>query len=115
MRLLVDAQLPPALAQWLTAKGHPAQHVAEVGLRDSTDEEVWNFALAHDLILVTKDEDFPSRVWIDRASLGIIWVTIGNCSNQTLIAVFEQQLPAIERIFSGGKSLVQIQKIEKTT
>jgi predicted nuclease of predicted toxin-antitoxin system len=114
MRLLIDAQLPPALARWLTAKGHTAQHVAEVGLRDSTDDEVWNFALAHDLILVTKDEDFPSRVWIDRASPGIIWVTIGNCSNRTLIEVFEQQLPAIEQIFSVGKSLVQVRKMEKT-
>jgi hypothetical protein len=34
---------------------------------DSTDDEVWNFALAHDLVLVTKDEDFPSRVWISHA------------------------------------------------
>jgi predicted nuclease of predicted toxin-antitoxin system len=94
MRLLVDAQLPPALARWFVAKGHAAQHVADVGLRDSTDEQIWKFALAHSLILVTKDEDFPSRVWIDEASFGIIWVTIGNCSNRALIAVFEQELAA---------------------
>jgi hypothetical protein len=25
---------------------------------------------------VTKDEDFPSRVWIDTASPAIIWVTL---------------------------------------
>jgi predicted nuclease of predicted toxin-antitoxin system len=61
MRLLVNAQLPPALARWLTAKGHPAQYVAEIGLRDATDEEIWKFAIAHDLILVTKEEDFPVR------------------------------------------------------
>lgn len=61
MRLLVNAQLPPALARWLTGKGHPAQCVAEIGLRDATDEEIWKFAIAHDLILVTKDEDFTVR------------------------------------------------------
>jgi predicted nuclease of predicted toxin-antitoxin system len=79
--------------------------VAEVGLHDSTDDEIWNFAIAHDLILVTKHEDFPSHVWIDRASPGIIWVTIGNCSNRALIAVFEQNLSAIERIFAAKKNL----------
>jgi antitoxin VapB len=26
MKFLVDAQLPPALARWLTAKGHAAEH-----------------------------------------------------------------------------------------
>lgn len=27
MRCLIDAQLPPALARWLTAEGHDASHV----------------------------------------------------------------------------------------
>jgi len=26
MRFLVDAQLPPALARWLAAQGHEAEH-----------------------------------------------------------------------------------------
>ena len=29
MLFLVDAQLPPALARWLAAKGHQALHVAD--------------------------------------------------------------------------------------
>ncbi len=29
MRFLVDAQLPPALARWLAANGHAAEHVAD--------------------------------------------------------------------------------------
>lgn len=110
MRLLVDAQLPPALARWLVSKGHDAVHVFDIEFHRSRDEEIWKFALDNDFILVTKDEDFSSRVWIDRASVGLIWVTIGNCSNRTLIGVFEEKLAAIERIFSEGKSLVRIQK-----
>ena len=33
MRLLVDAQPPPALARWLTAQGHDAQHVFDESFR----------------------------------------------------------------------------------
>ena len=29
MRFLVDAQLSPALARWLTEKGHHAEHVTK--------------------------------------------------------------------------------------
>ncbi len=29
MRFLVDAQLPQAVARWLVAAGHEAEHVAE--------------------------------------------------------------------------------------
>jgi predicted nuclease of predicted toxin-antitoxin system len=110
MRLLIDAQPPPALARWFVSKGHDAAHVFGIEFHRSSDEEIWKFALDNDLILVTKDEDFSSRVWIDQASVGLIWVTIGNCSNRTLIGVFEEKLAAIERRFSEGKSLVRIQK-----
>jgi predicted nuclease of predicted toxin-antitoxin system len=32
MRFLIDAQLPPALARWLSSAGHDAEHVADIGL-----------------------------------------------------------------------------------
>ena len=45
MTFLVDAQLPPALADWLIKQGHSAEHVYEVDLRDADDIVVWNYAL----------------------------------------------------------------------
>jgi predicted nuclease of predicted toxin-antitoxin system len=41
MRFLVDAQLPPALANWLAAQGHDAAHVADLdhALDDAENEE----------------------------------------------------------------------------
>ena len=73
MRLLVDAQLPPALARWFVSKGHDAVHVFDIEFHRSSDEEIRKFALDNDLILVTKDEDFSSRVWVSglrRTDLG---------------------------------------------
>jgi len=34
-KILVDAQMSPALAAWLRAHGHDAQAVREVGLREA--------------------------------------------------------------------------------
>lgn len=45
MRFLVDAQLPPALAHWLSARGHEAVHVGELGMQAATDRVIWDRAL----------------------------------------------------------------------
>jgi transcriptional regulator with XRE-family HTH domain len=44
MRFLVDAQLPPALARWLAAQGHEAEHVSDCGLAQAADPAVWDYA-----------------------------------------------------------------------
>ena len=61
MRFLIDAQLPPALARWLTSKGQEAQHVADVGLASALDKEIWNYALAAGAVIVSKDDGFAQR------------------------------------------------------
>ena len=35
MRFLVDAQLPPALADWLVERGYEAKAVRDLGLREA--------------------------------------------------------------------------------
>jgi predicted nuclease of predicted toxin-antitoxin system len=41
MRFIVDAQLPPALARWLAAKGHEAEHVADLQMEAASDAAIW--------------------------------------------------------------------------
>ncbi|MCU0796295.1 MAG: DUF5615 family PIN-like protein [Akkermansiaceae bacterium] len=53
MRFVVDAQLPPALARLLTAHGHQAEHVADIGLRDADDSPIWLYALQQQAIIIT--------------------------------------------------------------
>ena len=61
MKFLVDAQLPPSLARFLEDEGYEARAVREVGLRESDDGAIWEFAMKGEWIIVTKDEDFPER------------------------------------------------------
>jgi hypothetical protein len=43
MRFLVDAQLPPALARWLSGKGHEAEHVADRQMEAASDTAISRF------------------------------------------------------------------------
>lgn len=45
MRFVIDAQLPPALARLQIRRGHTAEHVADIGLRDADDSPIWAYAL----------------------------------------------------------------------
>jgi hypothetical protein len=42
MRFLIDAQ--PALARWLAAKGHEAEHVADRQMASASDSAIWGDA-----------------------------------------------------------------------
>jgi len=54
MRFIIDAQLPPALARWLAAAGHEAEHVGDMGMPSAPDATIWNYALASSAAIVTR-------------------------------------------------------------
>lgn len=68
MRLLLDANLSPALARGLTEAGFPAKHVAEIGLLAATDDVIFDAAERDQLVIVTSDSDFPMMLALSRTT-----------------------------------------------
>ena len=58
MRLLFDQNLSPRLVQLLADIYAESIHVREVGLRDASDFEIWEYAKANGYAIVSKDSDF---------------------------------------------------------
>jgi predicted nuclease of predicted toxin-antitoxin system len=108
VRFLVDAQLPPVLAQRLREVGHDAQAVRDVGLRDADDNAIWKYALAVGAAIVTKDGDFPQRAQQAHTSPVIIWLCVGNASNHALEQWFLPQLPQIIEWIEQGVRVLEI-------
>lgn len=108
MRFLVDAQLPPALARWLEAKGHEAQHVYDTGLLDASDRDIWAKAGEIDSIIVTKDEDFVTLLTTRPNGAAVVWLRVGNTTRPALLEWFEKVLPEIESALRSGESLVEV-------
>lgn len=54
MKLLVDNQLPEALAAFLAANGIESRHVRRLGLGAVSDAEIWNFASAEGFGIVNR-------------------------------------------------------------
>lgn len=108
MKFLIDAQLPPALAQWLREAGYEAQAVREIELREADDSTIWHHAAANDWAIITKDEDFALRVQATERGPCVVWLRVGNSSNAALRTWFIPQVPQIVTMLSHGSRLVEI-------
>ncbi|MFZ0590301.1 MAG: DUF5615 family PIN-like protein [Bryobacteraceae bacterium] len=108
MKFLVDNQLPPALASFISKYlGAEALHVADVRLQEASDLEVWNYASAQGLILISKDEDFLNLL-SKSPTAKLLWVRLGNCRRLQLFDGFQRLWPKILERFASGDRLVEI-------
>lgn len=108
MRFLVDAQLPPALARWLTEQGHQADHVVDLGLESSPDREVWRVAHEKEAVVISKDEDFVTLATLQPEQAQVVWIRLGNTTRRGLLQWFAPLLPSIEEALERGERLVEV-------
>lgn len=108
MKFIVDAQLPPALARYLSSKGIDAIHVLDVDMMESPDSKIWDLALQDSLVIITKDEDFQMRASLNEVKPKIIWVRVGNCSKKSLINFFEKKWGEIIEELNKGSQLIEL-------
>lgn len=68
MRLLVDANLSPQVAEGLRAAGFDAVHVADLSLVTASDDEIFDRATADGFTVITADSDFGMLLALRRAT-----------------------------------------------
>lgn len=106
MQLLIDAQLPPALCDWFRERGLVANHVIEQLGGQTPDRVIADHAERHELILVTKDDDFLLRYPPVRSRL--LWLRCGNISNRGLRLWLDARWPAIWNRLEQGDTVVEV-------
>jgi len=109
MKLLVDNQLPLALARFLTANGFECRHVLDMGLDNASDPAIWEYAKSGDWVIVTKDEDFAQLADRQNATPPqVLWVRLGNCRKAALLEIFAGLLPQIREQLQEGHAVVEV-------
>ena len=109
MKLWIDAQLPPALADWIADRfGVEASNLDAVGLRHADDARIFAALREAGNVIVSTDEDFVDMV----ARLGpppqVLWVTCGNVTNRVLHTVLAAGLPNGLALLQSGEPIVEI-------
>lgn len=110
MILWLDAQLSPALASWITARFAPIQAVPvrEIGLRDADDRVIFAQARSAGAVVMTKDRDFLHLLFEQGPPPQVIWLRVGNSSNQALQSVLQRTLESAVASLSEGEPWVEI-------
>lgn len=112
MNIWIDAQLPPALANWLTTTfSVKATSLRELNLRDAQDIEIFKAARLAKSVVMTKDSDFIDLVCRLGTPPQILWLTCGNVTNRNLQKLLSATLPnALEKL-KKGEMIVEISNI----
>ena len=110
MNFLVDSQLPPLLARWISARGHQAVHVFELGLDSDDDSIIWRHAQKEKAVIISKDEDFADRWLLNDEGVSLVWIRKGNCSNRALMVWLEPLWPDVLRRLKQGEQFIELRQ-----
>jgi predicted nuclease of predicted toxin-antitoxin system len=104
VRLLFDEQLAEELCALLRDAFPESQHVRLLGCGGASDEKIWQLAIEHRCVLVTKDEDFHRLSILRGAPPKVVWIRLGNCTTAEIATLLLEHRSDIER-FVGQEEL----------
>ena len=110
MKFLVDAQLPPRLAHWISSRGHEATHAFEIGLHAADDPIIWEHARTENAVIISKDEDLVDRWLLNTTPVAFVWIRKGNCSNRALLEWFEPLWPEMLKRLEEGERFIELRE-----
>lgn len=100
---LLDENLP-LLPQLTTTL--PTVHVREVLSVSSPDTDVWEYARARDLAIITKDADFSDRIMVKEPPPRIVHLRIGNMRLKDLRDFLQSVWTDIETLLANHKMVI---------
>jgi predicted nuclease of predicted toxin-antitoxin system len=99
LKFLVDNALSPRVAAGMTAAGHDALHVRDLGLATEADSVIFDRAAAEDRVVVSEDADFGALIAVRDASKPsvVLFRRLRDRSSEAVLLLLLANLPHIER------------------
>ena len=106
MKLLLDRNISRKLVSPLRQEFPDSAHVAELGLAQSTDRQIWDYAGQNDYVIVSKDSDFRQLAFLFGPPPKAVWLDVGNVSSSKITSARVR-----DRIDASHSNYVQIGEI----
>ena len=108
MKLILDDQLPAALAVYLRGLGHDASLATDHQLGRSDDVTIWDHAERIGAVVVSRDSDFADLANGTAGPGQLVWVRLGNCRNAALVAAFDRDHGDMVRAVESGRRIFEL-------
>ena len=92
MRFLLDQDVYAVTARFLSGLGHDVVSAAQVGLSQAADQDLLKAAVEQTRILVTRDRDYGSLVFVEARGAGVLYLRILPSTQNAVHAELERVL-----------------------
>jgi predicted nuclease of predicted toxin-antitoxin system len=95
VKLLLDENLSDQIIHRIVDLYPGSEHVKTLGLINTDDVVIWEYAKAHNFVIVSKDSDFHQRSLLCGHPPKFIYLRVGNCPTSKIIQVLRDNLETI--------------------
>lgn len=109
MKLLLDENLSRRIVPFIQEAFPDSTQIALLGMENSIDKDIWQYAHDNNYVIVTKDSDFYEMSLLYGQPPKIIWLKIGNQTKAATIRVLIENSADIERLLiAEDKACIEI-------
>ncbi|WP_333063837.1 DUF5615 family PIN-like protein [Microcoleus sp. Pol7_B1] len=92
-------------------------HIKTLGLTNTDDAEIWEYANTNDFVIVSKDSDFHQRSLLYGHSPKFIYFRVGNCSTSKIVQMLQDEIDNIISQLGGreAESILQYGSVKAQT
>ncbi|WP_414543354.1 DUF5615 family PIN-like protein [Nostoc sp. CCY0012] len=95
MKLLLDENLSDRIIHRIVDLYPNSEHIKTLGLINTDDAVIWEFAKTNGFVLVSKDSDFHQRSLLYSYPPKFIYLRVGNCPTSKIIKILRDNLDTL--------------------
>jgi predicted nuclease of predicted toxin-antitoxin system len=111
LKLLFDENLSPLLVEILAADFPGCIHVETIAMRGAADAAIWDYARENGYTIVSKDNDFRQRAFLDGPPPKVVWLAVGNAGTDriaSLIRAGRERLHAFDLVANESLLVLEV-------
>jgi predicted nuclease of predicted toxin-antitoxin system len=101
VKLLLDENLSDRIIHRIVDLYPNSEHVKTLGLINTDDALIWEYAKTNGFVIVSKDSDFHQRSLLYGHPPKFIYLRIGNCPTSKITQILRDNLDMIVQFESG--------------
>jgi len=108
MKLLLDENLSDRIVDKIIEMYPDSQHVKTLGLTNTDDAIIWEFAKMNSFVIISKDSDFHQRSLLYGHPPKFIYLRIGNSPTSKIVQILRDNLTTITQFDSSDTESILV-------
>lgn len=114
MKLLLDQNISRKLVALMREEFPDSSHVAELGLEQATDRQIWEYAQQNDYVIVSKDSDFRQLAFLLGPPPRAVWLNVGNVDSLTILELLRNNRESVSGFTESTEESFLMLSVDKS-